>query len=84
MREIREELAVEIELGDLAAIIDHDYADFHLRMHCFWAELAAGEQPELLEHDAARWVSAAELAALQWLPADLDFLPQLAAALHSI
>ena len=37
--------------------------------------------PHLLEHEAARWLGAADLASVRWLPADLSLLPLLAATL---
>ena len=33
-REIREELATEIEVKELLTTIDYDYPKFHLTMHC--------------------------------------------------
>lgn len=40
-REIREELAAEIEVGELLHTIDYDYPAFHLTMHCFMCRLRA-------------------------------------------
>ena len=37
--------------------------------------------PHLLEHEAARWLGAADLDSVRWLPADLSLLPLLAATL---
>jgi 8-oxo-dGTP diphosphatase len=46
-------------------------------MHCFLCTLD-GEAPHLNEHEAARWLSAGELASVHWLPADYGLLPKLA------
>ena len=43
-REIREELAAEIEVGELLRTIDYDYPTFHLTMHCFMCRLLNREQ----------------------------------------
>ena len=75
-REIREELAAEIEVGKLLRTIDYDYPQFHLTMHCFLCTLD-GEAPHLNEHEAARWLSASELLSVNWLPADYGLLPKL-------
>jgi 8-oxo-dGTP diphosphatase len=40
-------------------------------MDCFWAELAAGSELKLLEHEAARWLASDELDSVDWLPADV-------------
>lgn len=36
VREIREELGVEIAVGKLIETIEYDYPRFHLSMDCFW------------------------------------------------
>ncbi|MBQ1678113.1 MAG: phosphatidylserine decarboxylase [Oscillospiraceae bacterium] len=79
VREIREELDCVIELGARIASVEYDYPDFHLRMDCFWAR-AAGALV-LKEHEAARWLSPAELESVDWLPADRSLIPLLRAAL---
>lgn len=69
-REIREELDIEIQVGDLLVTVEHDYEDFHLSMDCFLCEITSGE-PALLEHEAARWLSLDEIWDVDWLPADV-------------
>ena len=73
IREIREELTVEISVGDLIKTVEYDYPSFHLSMDCFWAEVISG-QIELKEAEAARWLSKEELLDVKWLPADLKLL----------
>ena len=69
VREIREELDTEIEVGERIVTVEYDYPGFHLSMDCFLARVLAGELT-LREHEAARWLLPAELDALPWLPAD--------------
>ena len=69
VREIREELNAEIEVGELIETVEYDYPAFHLSMDCFWCRLVSGKL-ELLEHEAARWLSKDELDCVDWLPAD--------------
>ncbi len=71
VREIREELAVDIIPGRYLACIEYDYPEFHLKMHCFLAALSGG-RPILLEHEDARWFRKDELAAADFLPADRE------------
>lgn len=73
-REIQEELATEIEVGDFIHTIEWDYPNFHLTMHCFQCAVVKGELT-LLEHEAARWLSKEELSTVDWLPADLVIIP---------
>ena len=41
----------------------------------------AGGELQLREHSEARWLDAATLQSVPWLPADVDILPHLAAVL---
>ena len=77
-REIREELDTEIEVGEPAGHIEYDYPEFHLSMDCFFCTLLSGSLT-LKEHEAARWLSPAELDSVSWLPADLSLIDGLKA-----
>ena len=55
-REIREELASEISVGELIDTVEFDYPTFHLSMDCFWCQLVRGNL-ELLEAAEARWLT---------------------------
>ena len=83
-REIREELAADIEVGELFRTIDYDYPQFHLTMHCFKCRLKeqspmTNEQSSytLLEHEAAKWLAPNELPSVRWLPADIELIEEL-------
>ena len=71
IREIKEELAVEIEVGELLHTVEYDYPTFHLTMHCFVCTLVSGEL-ELKEHQAAKWLTRETLDSVEWLPADVE------------
>lgn len=75
-REIREELDAEIEVGDRLKTIEWDYPEFHLTLHCYICILKA-EALHLNEHEAARWLRKEDLHSVQWLPADIQLLPEL-------
>ena len=70
-REIMEELEAGITVGDHLVTVEHDYPTFHLSMDCFWTELKEGSSVELLEHEAAKWLSLDSLDEVDWLPADI-------------
>ena len=74
VREIREELDAEINIDKYLTTIDWDYPQFHLTMHCYICSLLT-EALRLNEHEAARWLKAADLRSVRWLPADEDLLP---------
>lgn len=73
IREIREELDTEIDIGRLIDKIEYDYPTFHLSMDCFLAEVRKGELT-LKEAEAARWLTKDQLYDVQWLPADLSLI----------
>ena len=73
VREIREELNVQIAVGGLIKTVEYDYPEFHLSMDCFWAEIADGEIM-LNEAEAARWLAQEDLDSVKWLPADLELI----------
>ena len=75
-REIKEELATEIEVGDFIHTIEWDYPKFHLTMHCFFCRVIKGHL-QLLEHEAAQWVEKDKLDEVDWLPADRTIVPLL-------
>lgn len=56
MREIKEELDTDIEVGELIDTIEYDYPAFHLSMDCFWAKVISG-QLKLKEAEEARWLT---------------------------
>ena len=80
-REILEELDAQIEVGSLIRTVEYDYPSFHLSMECFWCELA-GDHVILKEHEAARWLSVGELGEVDWLPADLLLIDEIALILN--
>jgi 8-oxo-dGTP diphosphatase len=74
VREIAEELGVEIELTqwlDGAAPIGSTHM-----LTVALARIVAGD-PEPTEHDRIRWLTAAELDDVDWLEPDRPFLPEL-------
>lgn len=75
-REIMEELETEIAVGELIDTIEYDYPTFHLSMDCFWAEIVSGDLV-LKEHEAAKWLTKAELNSVDWLPADVTLIDKI-------
>ena len=68
-REIREELASQIKVGERIGTIEYDYPNFHLSMKCFACQVVSGKL-ELLEHENATWLTKENLYSVKWLPAD--------------
>lgn len=81
VREIREELDTEIEVGDLIDTIEYDYPEFHLSMQCFWCKIIKGDLV-LKEHEAAKWVTRDDIDSVNWLPADQALIEKIKTAEH--
>ena len=69
VREIKEELDIEIEVKDFLETVEYDYPEFHLSMDCFFCVIRSGEMV-LKEHEAAKWLTVETLDSVDWLPAD--------------
>lgn len=76
IREIREELDTEIEVGELIDTVEYDYPQFHLTMHCFWCMIKSGDLV-LKEHEAAKWLTKENINSVDWLPADLGLIEKI-------
>ena len=69
VREIKEELNTDVKAEKILGVVDYDYPNFHLTMHCILCTIISGDL-QLLEHEAAKWVSKENLRSVEWLPAD--------------
>lgn len=69
-REIAEELSCVIEVGDLITTTAHEYDFGTVHLTTFYCRLASGT-PTASEHAAIMWLAPADLATLEWAPADI-------------
>ena len=76
VRELREELGVEVAVGGLVAELTHAYAEKTVHLKFFRCRLVAGE-PQPLDCAAVKWVGQAELAQHEFPAADAKLLEQL-------
>ena len=76
VREIREELAMEIEVGELFETVEYDYPTFHLSMKCYLCSVEHSGYI-LKEHSDAKWLTKDTLDSVEWLPADQGLVEKL-------
>ena len=74
-REIREELGVRCEVGGRVAQVTHDYPDRRIELHFFVCVLHGDPVPLLGQE--MRWVPRAQLAELEFPPADEELVRML-------
>lgn len=76
IRECREELAVELTVGDIFMDVFHEYPDLTVHLTLFHASIAHGE-PQKLEHNDIRWISVSQIPDYDFCPADEEILKKL-------
>lgn len=76
VRELREELNIEVRALEEAAQVEHCYPDLSIHLTLLRTELINGT-PELLEHSALKWVTFEEAEKLDLCPADHYLVKQL-------
>ncbi|HSR47284.1 MAG TPA: A/G-specific adenine glycosylase [Anaerolineales bacterium] len=59
-RELREELGIEVEVGESLGVFRHAYTHFRVEVHAFECRLRRGT-PRLTAHTALRWVYPSQL-----------------------
>lgn len=79
VREISEELSVDIEVSEFFTTVEHSYPDFHLTMHVYRCHLTEGEVA-LNEHVDMKWLKVEELDHLDWAEADVPVVKRLMGA----
>lgn len=76
IRECREELAVTVAVRDAFMDVVHEYPDLTVHLVLYNAVIAEGK-PQLLEHNAIRWITVDEIDTLSFCPADETILKRL-------
>ncbi|MDA3978860.1 (deoxy)nucleoside triphosphate pyrophosphohydrolase [Gallibacterium sp. AGMB14963] len=76
VREIKEELNLNIQVGELIDTVEYDYPTFHLSMDCFWATIISGKLM-LKEAEAGKWLTKNTLDSVVWVPADILILDRI-------
>ncbi len=81
LREIDEELGMEIVICGELSVVEHDYGDRQIRLIPFICHTLSDE-PLLHEHDSYRWMAPDRLTTLDLSAADIPVAEQYAAGRH--
>jgi 8-oxo-dGTP diphosphatase len=73
VREVSEELNVQIAAGRSLSSVSHDYTDFSVTLYPFICAIVSGEIT-LHEHKTLLWLSPHELWSLDWVAADFPII----------
>ena len=70
VRELHEELDIDVKINRFIYQVEHDYPDFHLSMAVFDCELVS-KQIKMNVHKGIKWLKPENLMELDWAAADL-------------
>jgi 8-oxo-dGTP diphosphatase len=73
VREVREELNLQIMAGQPLPSVSYDYPEFSVKLYPYICSLVSGEIM-LHEHKALLWLSSHELWSLDWVAADYPII----------
>jgi 8-oxo-dGTP diphosphatase len=76
IREIQEELTLDISDLKFLITVEHSYPDFHLTMHTFLCK-SDHSSPTLTEHLQYEWHDSTDMNHLDWAAADLPVIEKL-------
>lgn len=74
IRELKEELRIDVDPFEFVITIDHPYPDFRLIMHSFKCRILSDKEPELTEHLQSKWLIPSDLDVLDWAAADVPIV----------
>ena len=76
VRECREELAIEVSVGDEFMDVVHEYPDITVHLTLFHAAIKEGV-PQKLEHNDIQWITPNEISKYNFCPADKVILEKI-------
>ncbi|MGO1198263.1 MAG: (deoxy)nucleoside triphosphate pyrophosphohydrolase [Dermabacteraceae bacterium] len=79
VREVREELGVDITVGWLIGRGEADIGDRDLHLDCYWARLEGMDPAGSTDHDRLEWVDRADLPNRDWAGPDVPIVEAIVA-----
>lgn len=73
IREIKEELNIEIEIIEKLSPVEHHYPDFSIRLHPFLCNFKSGNLI-VKEHEEIQWAEKSDLLNFDWAEADIPIV----------
>ena len=81
-REIREELLIDITVGEEVVSTTHEYEFGIVTLTTYYCEISSGV-PRLTEHAAVCWLAPSQLLSVEWAPADLPAVDRIRSDLRA-
>ena len=70
IRELHEELEIDVEIENFFYQVEHDYPDFHLSMAVYECKLISKEM-KMNVHKGIKWLAPSNIMELDWAAADI-------------
>ena len=83
VREIAEELQLQVVVKRHLKTVNHQYSSFKITMHAYLCSIHSGEL-KLHEHVDYKWLEHRELESLDWAPADKPIVTVVSQYLSSL
>lgn len=76
IRELKEELAIEIDVHGFLGMSRVVVGSKEIEMYVYHCAIQKGE-PQAMEHKMIMWADESDLRCVSWAPADIPLIPQL-------
>ena len=76
VREIKEELGVQVKAAEFFCVREHAYPQKTVRLHFYFCDWVSGE-PAALDCQDFRWIHPKEMKDYAFIPADTDIIEEL-------
>lgn len=76
IRELKEELAIEVDVEDFVGMSCVVVGQKEIEMYVYRCTIQKGT-PQAIEHKEIMWADESQLACASWAPADIPLIPQL-------
>lgn len=78
IRELKEELAIDVKIGNYIGVSSYDYGEKKINLHGYFVLNINGEIVlNDHDHDSMRWLDISELDEIKWAPADIPLLAKI-------
>ena len=76
IRELHEELEIDVNINKFFYQVEHDYPDFHLSMAVFDCQLISKEM-KMNVHKGIKWLQPQDIMSIDWAAADIPVAEQI-------
>lgn len=76
LREVKEELGIDVKVRNLIDVISHSYEDIDVDLYFYRCELI-DEEPQFIEYEVMKWLNILDLDSKLFLPGNKEIIEKL-------